>query len=96
MEGSKTFHVRHSGKVGCLDISNVVNINVDKFGKYQPHGEKNHLLCAKKINPKGKMYFPTLNYFRKSSLSISTVTLHVDYQKQKKTIAKVLCMHMDV
>ena len=44
MEGSKTFHVRHSGKAGCLDISNVVNTNVEKFGKYQPHGGKNHLL----------------------------------------------------
>ena len=31
--GSKTFQIRHSGKVGCLDISNVVNTKVVELVK---------------------------------------------------------------
>ena len=35
--------------LGCLNISNLVNANVAKFIKYQPHGGSNHLLFAKNI-----------------------------------------------
>ena len=46
--GSKTFQIRHSGKVGCLDISNVVNTKVAKFLKQQHHGGDKSLTVCKK------------------------------------------------
>ena len=63
LEGSKTFHIRHSGKVGCFYISNVVSTNVDKFGKYQAHGGTNHLLCAKKTKTRWKNVFSDIKLF---------------------------------
>ena len=35
--------------LGCLNISNLVNANVAKFIKYQPHGASNNLLYVESI-----------------------------------------------
>ena len=62
----KTFNIKHYGKVGCFDISNVVNTKVAKLGNYQPHWGSNHLLpvkSAKIEKEKGtcqmKLFYPT-------------------------------------
>ena len=50
----QTFETRHSAKVQCLDISNVINTKVARFVKQQPHGGTNHLFYAKKTKKGGK------------------------------------------
>ena len=45
---SKTFQTRHSGKVGCLDISNVVNTKVAEFFEIAAPRENRPLILCKK------------------------------------------------
>ena len=44
-------------KVEYLNITNVVNIKVDEFIKWQPHGGSNHLLSAKNPNRERENHF---------------------------------------
>ena len=56
LRDSKKFQKWHSTKEGCLDISNVIDINIAEFIIQQPHGWPNHLLSMKsvKIEKKGQ------------------------------------------
>ena len=97
MGGSKTFQIRHWGKVRCLYISNVVNTKVAEFVKEQPHDGQIIYSLQKRLKPVQKMSFLISNYFSKSSLLIYTFAWPADYKKQKKkkkkTIARLLCLH---
>ena len=95
--GSKTFQIRHSGKVGCLDISNVVNTKIAKFLKQQqPHGGTNHLLCAKKAETRGKNVISNIKLFQQVQLVNFYIYMTCRLPKVQKTIARILSLHMDV
>ena len=68
----------HQEKVGCLDISNVVNNKVLKFGKQQSHKMSNHLISVKSTKSVGKKWFLIINFISWSHTLISAFTRRAD------------------